>query len=72
MSTEFEQNPFILDVLGPGSIINYRSVFLRDQMYVDMKAVTECKIQMLHLDTLMQLVSKHGEVNSRSKSEQEI
>ena len=28
--TQFEGNKFILDVLGPGSVINYRSIFLKD------------------------------------------
>lgn len=68
VSTEFEQNVFILDVLGAGSVINYRAVFLRDQMYVEMKALTDVKVQMLSLDTLMQLVNKYGEVNSRIKN----
>ena len=30
VETEFEGNQFILDKLGPGSIINYRAVFLKD------------------------------------------
>ena len=48
-------------MLGPGSIINYRSVFLKDQMYVDLNAITDVKILTLDLETLMQLVNKHGE-----------
>ena len=28
--TEFENNEFVLDKLGPGSAINYRAVFLKD------------------------------------------
>ena len=28
--TEFENNEFLLDKLGPGSAINYRAVFLKD------------------------------------------
>ena len=34
--TEFEDNQFLLDKLGPGSVINYRAVFLNDEMYVNM------------------------------------
>ena len=30
VSTEFENNEFIIDKLGPGSAINYRALFLRD------------------------------------------
>ena len=50
-------------------MINYRAVFLRDQMYVDMKALTEVKILKLNLETLMALVAKHGEQQSRDRSE---
>ena len=42
--TSFEGNEFRMDTLGPGSVINYRSVFLRDQMYVEMRAITEVKV----------------------------
>ena len=34
VTSEFEANEFIVDKLGPGSAINYRAVFLKDQMYV--------------------------------------
>lgn len=34
VSTEFEGFNFVIDVLHPGTAINYRSVFLRDNMYV--------------------------------------
>ena len=30
--TEFEGNRFLIDTLGPGSVINYRAVFLKDLM----------------------------------------
>ena len=42
--TSFEGNEFRMDTLGPGSVINYRSVFLRDNMYVEMRAITEVKV----------------------------
>ena len=42
--TSFEGNEFRIDTLGPGSVINYRSVFLRDQMYVEIRAITEVKV----------------------------
>ncbi len=38
-------------------------------MYVEMKALTDVKILELSLDTLMALVTKHGEINSRDRSE---
>ena len=47
VTSEFEANEFIIDKLGPGSAINYRAVFLKDQMYVNMTAATEVKILVL-------------------------
>ena len=72
VSTEFEGNKFVTDVLGPGSVINYRSCFLKDQMYVDIVAITDMKILTLDLETLMQLVNKHGETSNRNLSEAEL
>ena len=72
VSTEFEGNKFVTDVLGPGSVINYRSCFLKDQMYVDIHALTDMKILTLDLETLMQLVNKHGETSNRHLSETEL
>ena len=62
--TNFEGNEFRMDTLGPGSVINYRSVFLRDHMYVEFRAITEVKVQKLKLDTLLELSRKHGEVTA--------
>ena len=72
VTTEFEGNPFVIDVLGPGSIINFRSIFLKDQMFVDINALTDVKLLTLDLDTLMHLVNKHGETKNRNLSESEI
>lgn len=30
VESEFDFNPFIIDKLGPGSIINHRAIFLHD------------------------------------------
>ena len=54
----------------PGSVINYRSIFLKDQMYVDLKPATDIKVQVLDLETLEALVKKHGEYNGASQSEE--
>jgi len=62
--TEFEGNTFVIDELGPGSVINYRSVFLKDQMHVEVSTLTDVKMLALDLETLMQLVTKHGEPSS--------
>ena len=53
--TSFEGNLFRMDTLGPGTVINYRSVFLKDQMYVEMRAITEVKVLELTLETLLAL-----------------
>ena len=64
--TYFEMNEFVIDRLGPGSVINYRAFFLLDQMYVNLKALTEVKILALPLKTLLGLVQKYGERNPSS------
>lgn len=71
VSTEFEGNHFVLDKLGPGTAINYRSFFIKDQMYVDMKALTEVKILKLPLTVLMELVNKHGAISPNDKTERD-
>ena len=69
VETEFELNKFVLDKLGPGSIINYRAVFLKDQMFVNKKALTEVKILVMSLDTLLGLVQKHSEPQVKDMSD---
>lgn len=51
----FDGNEFRIDTLGPGTVINYRSVFLRESMYVEMRAITEVKMLDLPLETLLAL-----------------
>ena len=41
-------------------------------MYVDIHALTDMKILTLDLETLMQLVNKHGETSNRHLSETEL
>jgi len=36
--TEFEGNEFILEILNPGSILNYRNVFTDDKMEVEVRS----------------------------------
>jgi len=42
--TTFEGNEFILDTLQAGSIINQKAFFLKDVMYVNMRAKTQVKL----------------------------
>ena len=72
VETEFDFNPFVIDKLGPGSVINYRAVFLKDEMYVNIKALTEVKVLSLPFETLMTLVAKHGEQSGSDRSKAAI
>jgi CRP-like cAMP-binding protein len=47
VSTTFEGNNFVIDTLGPGSIINHRALFLQDYMTVNMMAQTDAKLMFL-------------------------
>ena len=68
--TEFENNEFLLDKLGPGSAINYRAFFLKDQMYVNMEAATEVKILILPYQRLIEMVNKHASIaNSKTSND---
>ena len=42
--TTFEGNEFEIERLNRGSVINHNAFFMQDQMYVDIKALTEVKI----------------------------
>ena len=53
VESEFEGNEFLIDKLGPGSIINHRAVFLGDQMFVSLKAKSEVKMLSLSLKKLI-------------------
>ena len=70
VSSEFEKNEFIIDMLGPGSIINQRAVFLGEQMQVSIKALTDCKILSLSLKKLLELVAKHGEIQGKDNKKE--
>ena len=70
VSSEFEKNEFIIDMLGPGSIINQRAVFLGEQMQVSVKALTDCKILSLSLKKLLELVAKHGEIQGKDNKKE--
>ena len=71
VSTEFEGNTFVFDTLYPGTAINYRAVFLRDTMYVNLRALTDCKLLKISIDELMALVNKFSIYTHKDKSESE-
>lgn len=45
--TTFEGNEFIMDIIPPGSIINYRAFFLQDMMYVNMRAIFDTTLLLI-------------------------
>ena len=50
VSTEFESNKFVLDILGPGSVINHRAIFLNETTQVNFVALTDVKVKTFKLD----------------------
>ena len=56
----FEGYDFVLDTLGPGSVINQRAFFLKDQMYVNMRAKSEVKLMFYSLAKLKEHITKYA------------
>ena len=50
--TEFDGNEFLLERLGPGSVINYRTIFMEEEVYVNIKAITITHLQQLTCEKL--------------------
>ena len=50
VSTEFESNKFVLDILEPGSVINHRAIFLNETTQVNFVALTDVKVKTFKLD----------------------
>lgn len=46
--TYFEGNKFIIENLGPGTIINYRTFFIEDRVHVNFQCATN--VNLLYLD----------------------
>jgi hypothetical protein len=63
--TYFEDNPFVLDFITHGGIINSNLVLLEDSMKVYLKAVVQTNILTLHKDVLSLL--KYDEKNLHKK-----
>lgn len=66
MNSEFEKNEFVIDVLGPGSILFYRSFFLRDVSEVSIVAKTSCRVKRVHLDRVTEIMRKFPDEKSFS------
>ena len=57
--TECEGNHFVIEYLNQGSILNYRSFFMEDQMHINVKCVVDSKILYLPLDEMNDLMANH-------------
>ena len=57
--TTFEGNEFILDNLYSGSIINYRSFFMEDLMFVNFRCKENCQLLELRMTTLNEVMEEH-------------
>ena len=54
-----------MDTLGPGTVINQRSVFLKDAYYVVMFAKTEVKLMFYQLSKMKEHIKeKYAEVGN--------
>ena len=58
----FEGNEFVFDTLEAGTVINYRAFFLKDVMYVNMRAKTEVKLLFYTSKKLNEHLQKYNEV----------
>ena len=59
--TTFEGNEFEVERLNRGSVINHNAFFMQDQMYVDVKALTEVKILELTITKMNEIRQKHAD-----------
>lgn len=57
--TTFEGNEFVLDRLYSGSIINFRSFFMEDYVYVNYRSQKYSKILELSLTKLNSIMNDH-------------
>ena len=57
--TRFEGTTFVLEQLHKGSAINHRAIFMEDQMYVNIRCHTECKLLKLSYEKLNEVIQKH-------------
>ena len=57
--TRFEGTIFVLEHLHKGSAINYRAIFMEDQMSVSIRCHTECKLFKLSYDKLNDVIQKY-------------
>ena len=57
--TIFEGNKFIVEHLGPGSIINNRTFFMGDLMYVYMESITIVELALISINTITRIKERH-------------
>ena len=57
--TEFEGNEFVIDVLGRGSLINYRAFLLNDRTQVSFRCKTPAQILTLSHAKMMEIIKRY-------------
>ena len=56
----FEGNEFIIERLKQGSILNYRSFFMEDIMYVNVRCTVNCSVLSLNQKVLHEIRDNHA------------
>ena len=65
VSTSFEQNEFVIDKLGRGSILNHRTFFKKDAQNVTIRAAKDCRVFELELDSFKEIIWKYMEKRNK-------
>lgn len=71
IKTEMEGNEFMIDRLIPGTVINYRTFLLEDDMDVDLICVSGCKILEMPFKKLELIMMEHPEFEISIKKHQQ-
>ena len=62
MFTYVEGNKFVIDKLGPGTVINSKTFFMEDPMLVYIQAFTNATISTLKQRVVLDIIEKHPKV----------
>lgn len=65
--TYCEGNKFVLENVGPGSVINHHNVLLDDPVYVNARSLTACTLLILPESQLWRISSDFPKFNQNLK-----
>lgn len=65
--TYCEGNKFVLEILGPGSVINHHNVLLDDPVYVNAQCLTNCNLLILPENKLWRISGNLPKFNQKLK-----